>query len=189
MDSLDVLKLAQDEFDSRLTAVSNDQWELLAPDGEWTVRSLVAHVIGVNAMGTALLMGATAEEAASIIGNTRVGDDPISEFRATAAARAAGFAVPGALEGTYHHPALDMTGDMLLGTQINELVLHSWDLARAIGVDETMSPLVVQASWDFLSPLAPFIATMGVFGDGPSGTVGDDAPLQQRLLDLSGRRP
>jgi len=28
-----------------------------------------------------------------------------------------------------------------------------------------------------------------VFGTGPSGTVGPDAPLQDRLLDLSGRRP
>ena len=29
----------------------------------------------------------------------------------------------------------------------------------------------------------------GVFGAGPSGKVGDDAPLQVRLLDLTGRRP
>jgi hypothetical protein len=28
-----------------------------------------------------------------------------------------------------------------------------------------------------------------MFGDGPSGTVSADAPLQLRVLDLSGRRP
>ena len=37
--------------------------------------------------------------------------------------------------------------------------------------------------------MAPIIGDIGVFGTGPSGTVADDAPLQQRLLDLSGRRP
>ena len=37
--------------------------------------------------------------------------------------------------------------------------------------------------------MAPFIAEIGVFGSGPSGTVAEDAPLQQRLLDLTGRRP
>jgi hypothetical protein len=33
------------------------------------------------------------------------------------------------------------------------------------------------------------IPATGVFGSGPSGTLGPDAPLQDRLLDLSGRRP
>jgi hypothetical protein len=28
-----------------------------------------------------------------------------------------------------------------------------------------------------------------MFGTGASGTVADDAPLQTRLLDLTGRRP
>jgi hypothetical protein len=34
-----------------------------------------------------------------------------------------------------------------------------------------------------------FIGKSGFFGSGPSGAVGEDAPLQTRLLDLSGRRP
>jgi hypothetical protein len=38
-------------------------------------------------------------------------------------------------------------------------------------------------------PMEPFIATIGVFGTGPSGTVGEEAPRQERLLDCTGRRP
>ena len=38
-------------------------------------------------------------------------------------------------------------------------------------------------------PMAPFIGEVGVFGSGPSGTVGDDATVKIRLLDLTGRRP
>jgi hypothetical protein len=37
--------------------------------------------------------------------------------------------------------------------------------------------------------MAPIIGQIGIFGEGPSGTVGEDAPLQERLLDLTGRRP
>ena len=43
--------------------------------------------------------------------------------------------------------------------------------------------------WTQLAPMTPFIAQTGVFGAGPSGEVGQDAPLQVRLLDLTGRRP
>ncbi|MEZ5270424.1 MAG: hypothetical protein R2789_18395 [Microthrixaceae bacterium] len=43
--------------------------------------------------------------------------------------------------------------------------------------------------WSDLEPLRDNIATIGIFGDGPSGDVPEDAPLQTRLLDLVGRRP
>jgi hypothetical protein len=33
------------------------------------------------------------------------------------------------------------------------------------------------------------IGQIGVFGDGPSGDVGEESELQLRLLDLTGRRP
>jgi hypothetical protein len=36
--------------------------------------------------------------------------------------------------------------------------------------------------------MAPFIGEVGMFGTGPSGFFNDDAPLQLRLLDLTGRR-
>ena len=38
-------------------------------------------------------------------------------------------------------------------------------------------------------PMAPMLAGSGAFGEGASGTVGDDAPTQTKLLDLAGRRP
>jgi hypothetical protein len=44
-------------------------------------------------------------------------------------------------------------------------------------------------AWEGLQPMVPFIGEIGAFGTGPSGTVAEDAPLQLRLLDLTGRRP
>ena len=78
---------------------------------------------------------------------------------------------------------------MLLGFRTGDNLLHTWDLARAVGGDETLDPGAVEAVWAVLEPMAPMIPSIGVFGSGPSGSVGADAPLQTRLLDLSGRRP
>jgi hypothetical protein len=84
---------------------------------------------------------------------------------------------------------MDMPEAQLLGFRIGGLTLHAWDLARASGGDEALDSELVEAVWAQLSPMAPFIAETGVFGVGPSGEVGEGAPLQVRLLDLSGRRP
>lgn len=84
---------------------------------------------------------------------------------------------------------MQMPGSQLLNFRAGDLILHSWDLARAIGVDETLADGPVAYVWEALQPMAPIIGQIGQFGTGPSGDVGEDAPLQQRLLDLTGRRP
>jgi hypothetical protein len=42
--------------------------------------------------------------------------------------------------------------------------------------------------YENMKPMEPFIGQIGLFGQGPSGTVGDAADVQLRLLDLTGRR-
>jgi uncharacterized protein (TIGR03083 family) len=58
-----------------------------------------------------------------------------------------------------------------------------------VAVDAALDEQLVAEVWAFMQPMAPMVASFGVFGEGPSGDVGDDAPLDRRLLDLSGRRP
>ena len=115
--------------------------------------------------------------------------DLVADFDARADQAEDAFAEAGALDRTCHHPVGDIPGSQLLGFRIGDRALHAWDLARAIGADDTLRPEVVEAMWEALSPMAPFIGGTGFFGDGPSGSVPDDAPLQLRVLDVSGRRP
>lgn len=82
----------------------------------------------------------------------------------------------------------DMPAHQLLDFRIMDLAVHAWDLARATGGDETLDDDTMQAIWVSLQPFAPFIARVDVFGDGPSGTISEVAPIQVRMLDLSGRR-
>jgi uncharacterized protein (TIGR03086 family) len=88
-----------------------------------------------------------------------------------------------------HHPIGDVSGADLLGFRVTDLTLHAWDLARAIGADDTLDVDLVELIWSRVEPILPVLVDTGLFGDGPSGAVGDDAPTQLRLLDATGRRP
>ena len=189
MDPLDALALARSEFARRLRLVTADDWQRPTPCDDWTVRDLVVHVVGGDRMSAALLSGATREEATAIRKTVDLGDDAMAAFDAEADKLAAAFASPGTFEFIIPHPSgIDMPGERLLGFRIGDYALHGWDLARAIGADEHLDDDLVQVLWTALAPMAGMIGTSGVFGTGPTGQVGNDAPLQERLLDLTGRR-
>jgi uncharacterized protein (TIGR03086 family) len=182
------LTAAHRQFQSTLDRVGADQWSAATPCAGWSVLSLVEHVVVGEHATVSMLDGATAKEALA----NRVTVTPQSaaaQYREVAAACEEAFGAPGALTRTVHHMVGDVPGEQVLGMRIGDNTVHAWDLARAIGSDETLDPALVAALWAQLQPMAPFIASIGVFGEGPSGTVPEDADLQRRLLDLTGRRP
>jgi uncharacterized protein (TIGR03086 family) len=189
MDEREVLDRGAAWFAAVLAQAAPDQWAAASGVGDWTVRDLVDHVIGGDRMATVILGGGSRADGLAAFARSTADSDPVAAFAECSREMAAAFAEPGALDRTVAHPAMEMPGSQLLGFRIGEYGLHGWDLARAIGADDTIDPVVVQALWDLMEPLAPFLAVTGMFGDGPSGTVPDDAPLQLRLLDVSGRRP
>jgi uncharacterized protein (TIGR03086 family) len=140
-------------------------------------------------MAVGLLGGCSREEALATVREDALGDDPAAAFRAGAAELEAAFAAPGAMEGTVHHPAADMPGAQFIGFRVTDQLLHAWDLARAIGTDETLDADVVAWLYQGMQARAADLAGSGMFGAGASGTLGDDSPLQDKLLDLTGRRP
>lgn len=189
MDTLDALPLAAAGFDRTLVAAGDLDLDAVTPCDGWTVRDLLVHVVAGSRMSAAVLRGASRDEAMSIVGSTTLDDDVVGQFRRAVADQAAAFAEPGALERTVAHPAMDMSGAQLAGFRVGDLLIHGWDLARATGGDETLDPEVVGVVWTNIQPMLPMIGAVGVFGSGPSGTVPEAAPLQDRLLDAMGRRP
>ena len=189
VDEIALLRRAGCEFQRRLAAITSYQLLQPTPCKEWTVRDLVGHVVGESIMSVRLLHGADAESAMVGLDGDILGDDASAAFEAAASAELVAFEASDATERIVHHPAMDMPVAQLLGFRIGGLALHAWDLARSSGGDETLDSELVEAVWAQLSPMASFIAETGVFGVGPSGDVGEGAPLQVRLLDLSGRRP
>jgi uncharacterized protein (TIGR03086 family) len=180
---------ASDEFAATVRLVGDDQWGLPTPCDGWSVRELVGHVASGCRMAAALADGGTSDDAISVLSIDHLGDDPVGAIDAALAAQLDAFSRPDIAMHLFHHPAGDMPGAQVLRFRIGDLLVHQWDLARAIGTDETLDADLVQEVWDGISPMIPMMATSGVFGSGPSGTVTDDAPLQIRLLDAMGRRP
>jgi uncharacterized protein (TIGR03086 family) len=189
MEPFDALDQARQEFEPRLSAVKPEHWDNATPCVDWNVRHLVSHVVSGNRMAKVLLEGGTKDEALATFSDDPLGDDAMAAFIDSADAQAAAFRKPGALNGTVDHPIGEVPASMLLGFRTGDLAIHAWDLARGTGADDQLNAELVEFLWSGLSPLAPVIGRSGAFGSGPSGAVGEDAPLQIRLLDMLGRRP
>jgi uncharacterized protein (TIGR03086 family) len=185
--ALDLLSRADDGFALRLALVGPGQWAAPTPCTEWDVRALVNHVVGANRRYTMLLHGATTDEAEAIRAADHLGDDPVASFAATAAELKAAFAEPSAMARTAYHPAGERTGAQLLEMRVLDIAVHTWDLARAIGADESLDPDVVAFA---LTLQDTFDAgrQRGAFAP-PPGKTPADSSAQARLLYLAGRRP
>jgi uncharacterized protein (TIGR03086 family) len=132
-------------FARTLTLVQPDQWDVPTPNPGWSVRDLVNHVVGGNRRYVVLLTGAPTEQAEALRDLDHLSASPYDDFVATAAEVALAFRQPGALAQITHHRRGDRLGSELLVMRINENALHGWDLARAIGQDDRIDPVVVDA--------------------------------------------
>jgi uncharacterized protein (TIGR03086 family) len=178
------LSSAISEFRTRLQLVGEPYWSRPTPCDEWDVRALVNHVVGGNTRYAMLLHGATAADVDETRSADHLRGDALAAFVATASDMQRAFAEPGALERIGHHPAGDRRGAELLDMRVLDLAIHAWDLARAIGADDTLSPDLVE----FLLAAPIDLETgrrRGTFA--PPVAESTDANPQARLLALVGR--
>lgn len=189
MDRNEALGRAGDGFLRRLREVQPDQWDLPTVCDDWTVRQLAQHMLGGSQMAVTLAEGGTREEATAALDTPLDEADPVAAVEAVFAAESEAYARPEVLEATLPHPAADLPGADVLGFRVTDRAVHTWDLARATDQDDTLDPELVEVVWSGVEPMIPMLASIGIFGDGPSGDVGEDADLQTRVLDALGRRP
>jgi uncharacterized protein (TIGR03086 family) len=151
------------------------------------VRALVGHVVGANVRYELLLHGAPLEQVEATRAVDHLGDDPLASFVTTAARVVAAFGEDGALGRTAHHVTGPRTGLQLLGMRVLDVAVHAWDLARALGADETLDDEVVAflLAWTADLDLGP----PGRAFAPADGEVPHDASDQERLLHRLGRHP
>ena len=192
-----MLERATAEIERVVAAVPETRWNDPSPCAGWDAKQVVHHVIAGNVMADRVLAGASGEEAIAGIGSPSgeisaeiTSADPVAKLRETDALQLEAFR--SSVEDPdriVHHPRLDIPVWVFFNFRIGDLTLHAWDIARATGIDESLDPELVEAYWASLQPLLPAMTAAGVFGEGASGTVPDDAPTQLRVLDATGRRP
>ncbi len=185
MDLLSALDVATLTFATRVDAVCDDQWGSPTPCEDWDVRYLVAHVVGGNRFAALVLGGESCEAAVGqVMSRPQLGATPADDVASSARAQRTAFRAAGRLDAVVDHPAGTMTARRFLGFRVFDLALHTWDLAVAVAADTTLHPALVETVLDITSAEPAGMAS----GIRALGQVGPDAPAQDRLLDLAGRR-
>ena len=104
-----------------------------------------------------------------------------------AAANVASWRVPGAFDGDRAFPFGTFPADAAAMMNLSEVVVHTWDIATALGTDSTIDPTVAEMVYAFYQPISldPYRAH-GAFG--AEVRVDANARPADRLLALLGRR-
>jgi uncharacterized protein (TIGR03086 family) len=170
----EIWQLSADSFEAKLAQVSDDQWDAPTGCGDWTVRELVDHALfwQCNLAG---VVGAQAS--------------PEDGWDSIKAAISGALEDPTALDGTLESgPMTGMPKHQAMGLATADVLVHGWDLARAIGVDDTLPEAAVEAVQMGLAQAPPqMVRNPQVFG--PAIEVPADASAQDKLIGFVGRQP
>ena len=70
---------------------------------------------------------------------------------------------------------------------LGDVLIHTWDLARATGLDETLDADEVHRMFEGIEPYDEMLRSSGQYG--PRVEVPDDADEQTKLIAFMGRQP
>lgn len=166
-----------DQFGARVEATPDDAWDSPAPCEGWKARDVVTHVTDSQRNLTAALNGTEPAKQAA---------DPKADWRETYAAFKDAINQPGALDKPVPGPFGEMPASMVIGRFLaTDALVHTWDLARAVGGDERIDATAVTQAFSGLKPMDAMIRQPGVFG--PKVEPAPDADEQEQFLNFLGR--
>lgn len=124
-----------------------DDWDKPTPCAGWTLYGLVAHMAAQH-YGFAAASRSVGELA--VWGWRQLGDDPVAAYRAAAEDVLAAFAEDGVLERKFPLPEFGpdvlAPGAQAVGFHLVDYVVHSWDVAKTLGVPVDFAPEVLEAT-------------------------------------------
>jgi uncharacterized protein (TIGR03086 family) len=189
----DVFALADGALRDLVERTTPEQWEVELPSGlrfrehHRTVLDLVRHFAYDDSWVPDTLAGRTLEEVGDKYDGDLLGADPKGSFARI---------VDTAIEAVRGFDDFDRTVHLMYGeyparVYLDHIIIFrgfgTFDIAKLLGMDTTLPDDLVRGLWEIIEPQADELREMGAFG--PRVVVKDDAPLQDRLLGLSGREP
>ena len=172
-------------FTARVEQVRPEDLGAPTPCSDWDVRALLEHVIGELLWTAPLLAGKTIADVGDDLEGDHVGTDAAAGWASAVAT--AEDAVVGVTDWSapVHVSYGDIPGHDYIDQVATDVLVHTWDLARAVGADEQLDNELVQLALEGVGAQADMLAASGLFGT-PIPVAGD-APAQTRLLALLGR--
>lgn len=169
-------------FHSRVSATPNDAWSSPSPCEGWTARDVVAHVV-TNLR--ALRACAAGDDFLSHFGKPVEGDIAAAWVEQHAAASSVADRL--ATVESITLGGNSVAPEMLIDALTRDLVIHTWDLARAVGGDERLPDALVAVATESLQAAGPEMRAPGLYGEAIHPPT--EATPQAKLLALSGRDP
>lgn len=179
-DVRDRYKLVASGFDAAVKAVPSDGWGTQSPCELWTARDVVAHVVEGHRGVIASVKGGNSEPLGA-------DEDPRQawENATRAVGEIAGDPEAGARE--MGGPMGKMPAAQIIAQFVTmDVLVHTWDLARTVGADESLDQDSVRMAYEALKPVDGLIRQPNVFG--PRLEAPPDADLQTEFLYFLGRR-
>jgi uncharacterized protein (TIGR03086 family) len=185
-DTRELHRKALAAFGEKVMAIRDDRWHDPTPCSEWDVSALVNHLISENLWMPPLLAGKTVAEVGTSLDGDLLGGDPKGTWSASAASAASAVNEEGAMDRLVHISMGDVPGADYTFQVVADLAVHGWDLARAIGVEATIDPELLDAVEPFYETVMAQWKASGAFGSDIEAPPGSDR--QTRLLALLGRK-
>lgn len=170
---IDIWQQSAEAFDQRWQAIAEGQWDAQTPCADWNVQQLVDHAVGTQAGFCGPVLGAEIPEGA--------------DWPTVRSAIETAMADPSSMEGTTEMPGMGTVPKfMVVGIAASDILVHAWDLARAIGADEQLPAAAVEATHGGLKQFPPeMMRSEGFFGAEIESAA--DADAQTQMLQFAGR--
>ena len=170
-----------DAFTARVDGVPPGAWTAQSPCEDWTARDVAKHVIDTTRLFLTRLNGG---DPAPPDSDEDLRASWLVESQAVRAALADPSRAQQSIQGLGgEQPFEDVIGTVLCA----DTLIHTWDLARATGQDDTLDEDGREAALAFLTPNDEMLRGPGAFGPKVEPPAAADA--QTRFLCFVGRRP
>jgi|1186.fasta_scaffold160031_1 uncharacterized protein (TIGR03086 family) len=172
-------------MDHVVRLVPPDAWDNPSPCDGWTARHVVGHVLATEAYYVACIEGHAPPMDPRKDPDRHAGPDPAAAWAHARDAVLAAIDDPGVLD----REVATFTGrqrvEEMITFGIVDATVHSWDLARAAGVDDRLDAGLARRCLDIVDPVLDTLRRGGVFAPPTATAASDD---QSRLLAALGRR-
>lgn len=182
----DLHRRAGESVERRVLAIRDDQWHLPTPCTEWDVRDLVHHLVYSNLWVSPLLEGETIRQVGDRLEGDILGDDPRGAFSRSLQEASDAFDAEGAMDRPVPISRGPVPGWEYCLERTNDLLVHGWDVARAIGADEALDGELMEACLEGFRPWEERLRAVGALG--PTVVPPPGAGLQARYLAFFGRK-
>ncbi len=193
MTEAEVFILADQALVAAVDQIKDDQWGMKLPGwfqvGQTQTELDLRKIINYHAYDEAwvpdVLAGKTKDEVGDKYDGDLLGADPKASFHKLAEVALQAVRALDNPDKNVHLSYGDFPAREYLKHITSFRGFRAYDIAKLIGVDTKLPDELLQGMWDEIKPEAEQWRAMGVFG--VEIPVPDGAPLQQRLLGISGR--